>query len=166
MRAALRCRVQDFYCGGFSCGAQALRHVNFSSCSTRGLVASWHVESSQTMDGTGAPCVGRQILKHWPTREVPGCNIFISRGSIAPCSTLGPLLEGENEGHLVVSDSLRPHGVHGIFQARILEWLFFPFSGDLPNPGIEPPSPTLPADSLPTELSGKPFYRDAELRGP
>ena len=27
--------------------------------------------------------------------------------------------------------------VHGIFQARILEWLPFPTPGDLPNPGIE-----------------------------
>ena len=28
--------------------------------------------------------------------------------------------------------------------------------GNLPNPGIEPVSPALQADSLPTELSGKP----------
>ena len=26
--------------------------------------------------------------------------------------------------------------VHGILQARILEWVAFPFSGDLPNPGL------------------------------
>ena len=32
----------------------------------------------------------------------------------------------------------------------------FPSPGDLPNPGIEPRSPTLQADSLPTELLGKP----------
>ena len=31
--------------------------------------------------------------------------------------------------------------VHGILQARILEWVAFPFSGDLPNPGIKPRSP-------------------------
>ena len=31
----------------------------------------------------------------------------------------------------------------------------FPFPGDLPNPGIEPWSPALQADSLPTELQGK-----------
>jgi len=46
--------------------------------------------------------------------------------------------------------------VHGILQARILEWVAFPFSGDLPNPGIEPRSPTLQADSLPAEPQGKP----------
>ena len=30
--------------------------------------------------------------------------------------------------------------------------LLFPSPGDLPNPGIEPGSPALQADSLPTEL--------------
>ena len=29
---------------------------------------------------------------------------------------------------------------------------------DVPDPGIEPGSPALQADSLPTELSGKPLY--------
>ena len=41
--------------------------------------------------------------------------------------------------------------VHGIFQARILEWVAFPFSRDLLNSGIEPRSPTLQVDSLPAE---------------
>ena len=31
-----------------------------------------------------------------------------------------------------------------------------PSPADLPDPGIEPESPALQADSLPTELSGKP----------
>ena len=47
--------------------------------------------------------------------------------------------------------------VSGILQAIILEWVAFPFSRDLPNPGIEPGSPGLQEDSLPTELSGKPM---------
>ena len=33
--------------------------------------------------------------------------------------------------------------------------LLFPSPGDLPDPGIEPGSPALQADSLPAELSGK-----------
>ena len=33
----------------------------------------------------------------------------------------------------------------------------FPSPGDLPDPGIEPRSPALQADSLPTELQGKPL---------
>ena len=32
----------------------------------------------------------------------------------------------------------------------------FPSPGDLPSPGIEPRSPTLQADSIPAEPSGKP----------
>ena len=32
----------------------------------------------------------------------------------------------------------------------------FPSPGDLPDPGIEPRSPELQADSFPTELQGKP----------
>ena len=35
--------------------------------------------------------------------------------------------------------------VHGISLARILEWMPFPTPGDLPDPGIEPLSPTSPA---------------------
>ena len=46
--------------------------------------------------------------------------------------------------------------VCGIHQARILKWIFFPFSWDPPNPEIKPRSPALQADSLPTELSEKP----------
>ena len=46
--------------------------------------------------------------------------------------------------------------VHGILQARILEWVPFPSPGDLPNTRIKPRSPTLQADSLPAEPQGKP----------
>ena len=44
--------------------------------------------------------------------------------------------------------------VHGILQARILEWVAFPSPGDLPNLGIEPWSPTLQVDSLSAEPQG------------
>ena len=49
------------------------------------------------------------------------------------------------KSHSVVSDSLRPHTVHGVLQARILEWVAFPFSqsrdrtqGILPAQGSNP----------------------------
>ena len=48
---------------------------------------------------------------------------------------------------------------HGILQARILEWVVgaIPFSrGSYPNPGTEPGSPALQADSLPSE----PYMRE------
>ena len=44
----------------------------------------------------------------------------------------------------------------GILQARILEWVAIPSPGGLLDPGIEPRSPSLQADSLRTELQGKP----------
>ena len=43
-------------------------------------------------------------------------------------------------------------------QARILEWVAIPFSGDLPSPGIEPWSSTLQAFSLPSEAPGKAYF--------
>ena len=46
--------------------------------------------------------------------------------------------------------------VHGILQARIMEWERSS-PGDLPNPGIKPRSPALQAISLPAEPQGKPF---------
>ena len=66
------------------------RHTGFSSCSTRaqqlwltgpraqaqqlqrmGLVAPWHVGSSQTRAQTRVPCIGRRILNHCATTEAP-----------------------------------------------------------------------------------------------
>ena len=46
--------------------------------------------------------------------------------------------------------------VYGIFQARILEWIAISFSRDLLNPGIEPRSSAMWADSLLSESPGKP----------
>ena len=55
--------------------------------------------------------------------------------------------------------SLPGSSVHGIFQARILEWVVMPSSGDLPDPGIElefPPSPALAGRFFTVEPPGKP----------
>ena len=56
-----------------------------------------------------------------------------------------------------MSDSLQAHDYtfHGILQARILEWVAFPFSRD-PFPGIEPRSPTLQTDSYQLSHKGRP----------
>ena len=60
--------------------------------------------------------------------------------------------------YLILCDSMdcSPPGfsVHGILQARILEWLSFPLPGDLPYPGIKPTpavAPALQLDCLPAE---------------
>ena len=48
--------------------------------------------------------------------------------------------------------SLTGSSVHGILQATMLEWVAISCSRGLPNPGIEPGSLALQADSLRTEL--------------
>ena len=47
--------------------------------------------------------------------------------------------------------------LHGILQARILEWVAILFSRDIPDPGIKLKSLTLQASFLPSELLGKPI---------
>ena len=51
--------------------------------------------------------------------------------------------------------SLPGSSVHGIFQARVLEWVAISFSRDLPDPGIKPGSPALQTDVLLSEPPGK-----------
>ena len=52
--------------------------------------------------------------------------------------------------------SLSGSSVHGIFQEKVLEWVAISLSKGFSNLGIEPWSPALQADALPSELPGKP----------
>ena len=71
---------------------------------------------------------------------------------IYPGSSLSPL---EHPGYgpqvkvKVTLSNPMDYAVHGILQARILEWIVSPFSGDLPHPGSQ-------VDSLLAETQGKP----------
>ena len=47
--------------------------------------------------------------------------------------------------------------VHGILQARIVEWVAIPFFRGPFQTAIKPRSPALQADSFPAELPGKPL---------
>ena len=62
-----------------------------------------------------------------------------------------------SESHSVLPDSLRPHGLQSMELSRPEYGSGWPLSspGDLPNPGIEPRSLTLQADSLSAEPQGK-----------
>ena len=66
--------------------------------------------------------------------------------SLQSCPTLCDRIDGS------------PPGFPSMGFSRQEYWsgLPFPSPGDLPNPGIEPRFPALQADSLPTELPGKP----------
>ena len=61
--------------------------------------------------------------------EIPACRTtFLTECSITQlCPTLGCPVDCSPPGC----------SVHGIFQARILEWVAISYSGDLHNPGIE-----------------------------
>ena len=48
--------------------------------------------------------------------------------------------------------------VHGILQARILEWVAFPFSKESSQPRDQTQVSCMQADSLPAELSGNKHY--------
>ena len=56
-----------------------------------------------------------------------------------------------------VDCSLAGPFVHEFSRQEYWSGLPFPFPGDLPDPGIEPGSPALQAESLPLELPGKPY---------
>ena len=66
----------------------------------------------------------------------------------------------------VVSNSLQHYGLKlieaplsmGSFRQEYWSGLPFSSPGNLPNPRIEPESPALPADALPSEPPGKPLF--------
>ena len=74
-------------------------------------------------------------------------------------SLLGIFEVKVSESHSVTSNSLQPHGLYSPWklpgQNTGVGWPF-PSAGDLPNPGINPRSPTMQAGSLPAEPPGKP----------
>ena len=54
--------------------------------------------------------------------------------------------------------------VHGILQGRTWSGYPFPSPGDRPNTVIEPGSPALQADSLLSELPGKPLSSEGQIQ--
>ena len=95
------------------------------------------------------------VTKHTHTQTLPKtiseylskCDIVLSKVKVAQsCPILRDPMDYSPPGS----------SVHGIFQARILEWVAIPSPGDLPNPGTEPRSPVLQADSLLFRPPGKP----------
>ena len=73
----------------------------------------------------------------------------------------------ESVSHSVVSDSCDPMdysppgSTMGFSRQEYWGELPFPSLGDLPDPGVEPGSPTLQADSVPSEPPEKPSEQDA-----
>ena len=75
-------------------------------------------------------------------------NACVCAKSLQLCLTLWDTMDGSPTGS----------SVHGLLQARILNWVAMASSRDLPNLEIESPSPEAPAlqaDSFTTEPPGK-----------
>ena len=69
------------------------------------------------------------------------------------------MMGGYAQSCLTLCDPMdcKSSSVHGVFQARILEWVAISFSRDLPNPEIEPASfvfPVLVGRFFPTAPPG------------
>ena len=64
------CSLAASHCSGFSRPGGVIAEAHGLSCPR-------HVGSSQIRDQTHVSCIGRQILNHWTTREVPN-NEFLS----------------------------------------------------------------------------------------
>jgi len=68
-------------------------------------------------------------------------------------------MRSQRVGHdLETKQQPKGSSVHGIFQARILEWVVIPFSRGLPNPRIKPRFPALQQMFYPLSHKGSPNY--------
>ena len=156
--------------------------------------------SSLTRDWTHVPCIARQILNHWTTREVPRVffclsnlwslgaffyqflkwhisfdleflelidtivsAFFLLNPSSGVYKIWGPLTSGlfiifmvkvkVAQSCLTLCDPM-DYTVHGILQARTLEWVALRF----PRGSSQPMPPALQVDSLPAEPQEKPIF--------
>ena len=99
---------------------------------------------------THVSCIGRQILYHWASREALLCAVWkkvksemlVAKLCLTFCNHV---------------DSTPPLST-GFSRQEHWSGLPFPSPGALHNPGIEPRSPALRADSLPSEPPGKSLY--------
>ena len=85
----------------------------------------------------------------FPSTEISKCSVSTLQLYAQSCLTLCNPFDSSPPGS----------SIHGILQVRILEWGAISFSRRSSNPGMEPGSPPLQADYLPSELPGKPNKR-------
>ena len=110
--------------------------------------------SSQPRDQTQISCIGRQILYHLNHQ---GIYIYILVGKELEDICVYVRLWGIWTDHMLKTVCVLlfviPWTVQSMEFSRPEYWSGWPFRspGDLPNPGIEPWSPTLQVDSLPAE---------------
>ena len=77
------CRAQASHFGGFSCCDAPAPCAQTSAVVVHGLRCSTTCEIFPNQGSNHATCIGRQILYHWTTREVPdflnkSCNYLVT----------------------------------------------------------------------------------------
>ena len=115
--------------------------------------------SSQHRNQTGVSCIAGGFFTNWAfweALESAGGRHGVRWRWLKKTQTFGSYVK-------MKVTQLRPtlwdatdYTVHGILQARILEWVAFPFSRESSQPRIKPRSPALQVDFLPAESQGKP----------
>ena len=110
-------------------------------------------ENGEAMKSSGGKCRhwGQMGSKLFPVQALPS-SFFC--GHLPTCMCI----------YLIHCNPM-DYTVHGILQARILEWVVIPFSGGSSQARDQTHSPALQADSLPTELSGKPKLLSSQSYG-
>ena len=129
-----------------SCITWALEHASLSSSGALDLVAP-HEQSSQVRDQTHAPYTGELTQ---PPDHQGVCLYTLTKVKVRSLSRVRLFATSWTVAHQA-SLSM------GFSRHEYWSGLPFPSPGDLPNPGIEPGSPALWADTLPSEPPGKPF---------
>ena len=109
------------------------------------------------------------LVKHWLKQSF----IRICKGSVVTEMSTQVVPDFNSSHKKCMSaqsfDSLQPHGLQpakaplskGFSRQEYWSGLLFPPPGDLPDPGKEPGSPALQADSLPAAPPGKPRSSEA-----
>ena len=108
-----------------------------SASATHSSILAWR--SPWTEEPGGLQLMGSQKSRAWLSECV--C-VLVTQSCLTLCGPMDPSLPGSS--------------VHGLLQARILEYGAISFSRDLLKPGIEPGSPALQVDSLLSGPSRKP----------
>ena len=137
------CSLPDFFVHGIS---QAIM--------LEWVAISFSRASSRPRDWTHVSCIGRWILYHWATREAHLCVCVCVCVLVPPsCPTLCDPMDC----------SLPVSSVHGILQARILEWVAILFSRVSSQPRDRPRVSWIEGRFFTSEPLGKP--RTATQKG-
>ena len=148
----------------WECSGGVLSHSVMSTPWTVACICPWNSPGKNTGVGSHSFSRGSSQSRN-RTRAfyiAGGFFTILCHHSLPPGNPKVKVLIAQSRPTLCDPKDCSPPGssVHGILQARILEWVTIRSPGDLPNPGIEPGSPTLQANSSLSELPGKPvIYR-------